>query len=196
MVVVPLDHGEQVAAEHLKHHTHVTAVRADVVKAVHELYRPAVGVQLPPARVQCVSKRARNQRALSLTAYVHKRADVIMLTRCGREQLMPLVSSWQRVRLEPRPTSIPHKKSCLLTRKKHSHHTITHDIPCTAVIFFNSRWVLASKLLECLSVCANSLKQIDLVSRCLGVVVSRFLDLERHVLHATKISKCSQNKLT
>lgn len=111
MVVVPLDHGEQIAAEHLEDHANVTAVRADVVEAVHELYRTAVRVQLSPACFQCVSARARNQRAHSLSVYVPKRAGGIPLTRCGREQLMSLISSWQRVRMEPRLTTMPHKNS-------------------------------------------------------------------------------------
>lgn len=46
MVIVALDHGQQIASQHLKHHAHVATVRPHVVEAVHELHGAAVGVQL------------------------------------------------------------------------------------------------------------------------------------------------------
>lgn len=49
VVVVALDHGQQIASQHLKHHAYVAAVRAHVVEAVHELHGTAIGVQLAAA---------------------------------------------------------------------------------------------------------------------------------------------------
>lgn len=49
VVVVALDHRQQVAAKHLEDHTHVAAVRTHVVEAIHELDGAAIGVQLTPA---------------------------------------------------------------------------------------------------------------------------------------------------
>ncbi len=50
MVVVALDYRQKVAAKHLEDHTHVAAMRAYVVEAIHKLDGAAVGVQLTPAR--------------------------------------------------------------------------------------------------------------------------------------------------
>lgn len=52
MVVVTLDHGQQVAAQHLEHHAHVAAVRTDVVEAVHQLHGTAVRIQTGPVRTK------------------------------------------------------------------------------------------------------------------------------------------------
>lgn len=46
MVVVTLDHGQEIAAQHLEYHTHVTSMGAYVVEAVHQLNRAAIRVQL------------------------------------------------------------------------------------------------------------------------------------------------------
>jgi len=50
VVVVALYHRQQIAAKHLEDHTHVAAMRAHVVEAIHKLDGAAVGVQLTPAR--------------------------------------------------------------------------------------------------------------------------------------------------
>lgn len=46
----------------------------------------------------------------------------------------------------------------------------------------HSHWILVGKLFQSLSVGANGLKQINLISSRLRVVVCRFLHLQRHVL--------------
>lgn len=52
VVVVTLDDGQQVAAQHLEDHAHMAAVRAHMVETVHKLHRTAVRVQLTPARMR------------------------------------------------------------------------------------------------------------------------------------------------
>lgn len=44
VVVIALDHRQKIAAQHLEDHADVTAMRAHVVKAVHQLYSTAVGI--------------------------------------------------------------------------------------------------------------------------------------------------------
>lgn len=52
VVVVTLDDGQQIAAQHLEDHAHVAAVRAHMVETVHKLHRTTVRVQLTPARIR------------------------------------------------------------------------------------------------------------------------------------------------
>lgn len=68
VVVVALDHRQQVASQHLKHHAHVAAMRAHVVEAVHELHGTAVGVQLAPAHSSKVRQgKSTNNESMTTT---------------------------------------------------------------------------------------------------------------------------------
>lgn len=49
VVVITLDHGQEITAEHFENHAHVTSMRAHVVEAVHQLNRAAIRVQLASA---------------------------------------------------------------------------------------------------------------------------------------------------
>lgn len=66
VVVIALDHGEQIASQHLKHHAHVAAVRAYVVEAVHKLHGTAVGVQLASA-IEVRKGKASNGESMTTT---------------------------------------------------------------------------------------------------------------------------------
>lgn len=69
VVVVALDHGQQIASQHLKHHAHVAAVRAHVVEAVHELDGTAVGVQLSPAHSRkSTQRKSKNGKSMATTS--------------------------------------------------------------------------------------------------------------------------------
>lgn len=50
VVVVPLDHGQEVTAQHFEDHTHVPPMRPHVVETVHQLDGAAIRVQLAAAR--------------------------------------------------------------------------------------------------------------------------------------------------
>lgn len=51
VVVVALDHRQKITAQHLEDHADVTAMRAYVVKAVHQLHSTAVRIQLAPGKI-------------------------------------------------------------------------------------------------------------------------------------------------
>lgn len=68
------------------------------------------------------------------------------------------------------------------TQRRDFKPTIICTPICDHIYISHSHWILIGKLFQSVGVGANGLKQVDLISSRLRVVVCRFLHLERHVL--------------